>query len=150
MPNRSVHSQVGAAAGGGYALYLSYGQPAWHVIAETAGGIVGGIAGGVVPDCIDAPSSPWHRAEAHSVAITGFAGRLVSQQLPSWQASLRTQADHYAAMRAQSPLPLQQFFLWFAECACRFLAGAIAGVLAGYTSHLVLDAFTPSSLPLVC
>ena len=150
MPNRDVHFHVGAVAGGGYALYMSYGQASWHVVAETAGGVLGGIAGGLLPDRIDTPSSPWHRAEAHSVAITGVAGRFVSEQLPDWQASLRRQADRYALMRAQSPSPLQQFFLWLAEWACRFLAGAIAGLLAGYASHLVLDALTPSSLPLVC
>ena len=148
MPNYDVHFQVGAAAGGGYALYMSYGQPGWHIVAETAGGVFGGIAGGLLPDRIDAPSNPWHRAEAHSVAISGVAGRLVSIQLPGWQASLRAQADYYAVMRAQSASPLQQFFFWLAECACRFLAGAIAGVLAGYASHLVLDALTPRSLPL--
>jgi len=150
MPNHDVHIRAGAVAGGSYALYMGYGQPVWHVVAETAGGIVGGIAGGIVPDRIGTPSSPWHRAEAHSVALTGFAGRVVSQQLPSWQAALRSQADHYAAMRAQSSFPLQQFFLWLAECACRFLAGTIVGVLAGYASHLVLDALTPMSLPLIC
>jgi hypothetical protein len=148
MPNRDVHVRVGAAAGGGYALYMSYGQPAGHVVAETAGGAFAGIVGGVLPDWIDTPSSPWHRAEAHSMAITGFAGRFVSRELPSWQALLRGQADHYATLRAQSTLPLQQFFLWLAECACRFLAGAIAGVLAGYASHLTLDVLTPRSLPL--
>jgi len=148
MPNHQVHVRVGAAAGGGYAFYMGYGQPTWHVVAETAGGVLAGIVGGIVPDGIDTPSNPWHRAEAHSIAISGIAGRFVSSQLPRWQASLRAQADRYAVMRVHSSSPLEQFFLWLAECACRFLAGAIAGLLAGYASHLVLDAFTPRSLPL--
>jgi hypothetical protein len=148
MPNRDVHVRVGAAAGGGYALYMSYGQPAWHVVAETAGGALGGIVGGVLPDWIDTPSSPWHRAEAHSMAITGFAGRLVSQHLPTWQAWLRSQAVHYSAMRAQSPSPVAQFWFWLLEWGCRLLAGALAGLMAGYASHLILDSLTPRSLPL--
>jgi membrane-bound metal-dependent hydrolase YbcI (DUF457 family) len=150
MPNRDVHVIAGAMAGGGYALYMSQTQPRWHMVAELAGGILGGIAGGIVPDRIDLPTSPRHRAEAHSVAITGVAGRVIGEYLPSWQASLRHQADRYAALRAQSTLPLEQLFLWLAENACRMLAGAIAGVLAGYGSHLILDALTPSSLPLIC
>jgi hypothetical protein len=148
MPNHQVHVSVGATAGGGYALYMSYGQPTWHVVAETVGGTLAGIVGGIMPDRIDTPSSPWHRAEAHSVAISGVAGRFVSSRLPRWQASLRAQADWYAMMRLRSSSLLEQLFLWVAECACRFLAGAIAGLLAGYASHLILDAFTPISLPL--
>jgi len=64
------------------------------------------------------------------------------------QTSSRAEADRYAMMRVRSSSPLEQFFLWLAECACRFLTGAIAGLLAGYASTLVLDAFTPRSLPL--
>jgi hypothetical protein len=66
MPNRRVHTRAEAVAGGSYALYMSYGRPAWYVVVETAGGIVGGIVGGVIPDGIDTPSSRWHRAEAGS------------------------------------------------------------------------------------
>jgi hypothetical protein len=49
------------------------------------------------------------------MAITGFAGRLVSQHLPTWQAWLRSQAAHYSAMRAQSPSPVAQFWFWLLE-----------------------------------
>jgi hypothetical protein len=38
---------------------------------------------------------------------------------------------------------------WIAEYFCRFLAGLAAGVLGGYASHLMLDFFTPASLPVV-
>lgn len=148
MPNRDVHTKVGVVAGGSYALYMSYGQPTWHMVAETAGGVLGGFAGGVVPDLIDTPSSPQHRAEAHSVAISGIAGGFVSERLPDWQASLRKQANRYAAMKAQSASPLDQFIFWLMEWGCRLLAGALAGFLAGYASHLVLDSLTPQSLPL--
>jgi LexA-binding, inner membrane-associated putative hydrolase len=147
MPNHNVHWPVGTASGGAYALYMGYGQPARHVVAETLGGAVGGFAGGVLPDWIDTPDSPHHRAEAHSMAITGTAGWILNQNLTEWQSRLRAQADCFATRRAQSLEPFQQFFLWLAEYFCRFLAGLIAGVLAGYASHLVLDFFTPMSLP---
>jgi len=41
--------------------------------------------------------------------------------------------------------------LWHAvlEFFFRLLAGAVAGALGGYSSHLALDASTPRSLPLI-
>lgn len=149
MPNRNVHWPVGAVTGAGYATYMANGQCSSHIIAEVAGGVLGGIGGGLLPDYIDAPVSPRHRAEAHSVALTGAAGRYLSSQLPAWQTSLRAQAGHYAQMRSLATSPFAQFLYWLLELACRFTSGVVAGFLAGYASHLVLDALTPSSLPLL-
>ncbi len=147
MPNCDVHGPVGTASGGLYAVYMSYGQPLSHVIAEAAGGAVGGYAGGVLPDRIDVATHPGHRAEAHSMAITGTAGWIVSENLPEWQAALRSHADRFAAMRMQAENPLLQVLLWIAEF-CRFVAGLAAGVSAGYASHLMLDFFTRRRYPL--
>lgn len=88
-------------------------------------------------------------AGAHSMAITGTIGWILKKNLPGWQAALRTQADRFAVMRTQTTSAPQQLFLWLAEYFCRFLAGLIAGVLAGYASHLTLDFFTPMSLPVL-
>jgi len=148
VPNYDVHGPVGTASGGAYALYMSYGQPPCHVVAETLGGVLGGLAGGVLPDRIDIPDCPRHRAEAHSMAITGTVGWFVKENLPEWQTWLRSQADHFATLRAASITGVHQFLYLLAEYFCRFLAGLIAGVLAGYASHLVLDFFTPMSLPI--
>jgi hypothetical protein len=149
MPNHGVHWPVGTVSGGAYALYMGYGQPPWHVVAETAGGAVGGFVGGVLPDRVDTPDSPQHRAEAHSMAITGTIGWILKDNLPEWQSWLRSQADKIAVMRAHNTSALHQLLLGLAEYLCRFLAGLIAGVLAGYASHLALDFFTPMSLPVV-
>jgi hypothetical protein len=81
------------------------------------------------------------------MAVTGTIGWFLKENLPEWQAWLRAQADRpIRKMRVESPSGHQSFFL-LAEYFCRFLAGLIAGVLAGYASHLVLDFFTPMSLP---
>jgi membrane-bound metal-dependent hydrolase YbcI (DUF457 family) len=50
-------------------------------------------------------------------------------------------------MQSQSTL----VWLWhvFLELLLRLAAGAMAGALGGYGSHLALDAFTPRSLPLI-
>jgi hypothetical protein len=56
MPNRDVHLPIGAVSRVAYAGYLAWGQPAPHLLAEAAGGLLGGIGGGLVPDWwIDTP-----------------------------------------------------------------------------------------------
>jgi hypothetical protein len=148
MPNRDVHGPVGAVSGGACALHELW------AVAVACGrgdsrGAVGGFAGGVLPDEIDTPEHPRHRAEAHSMALTGTIGWILKENLPEWQSALRAQAEQFAMMRAQSESPLLQILFWLAEYFCRFLTGLIAGVLAGYASHLTLDFFTPMSLPVL-
>lgn len=150
MPNRRVHVQVGAVAGCFVAANRAQAQPGQCVWREVLGGILGGIGGGLLPDLIDTPDSPHHRAEAHSLSITGAAGYYVSDRLCAWQSSLREHADHFAQMRYASPDPLPQIGYGLLELFFRFLAGALAGLLAGYASHLIFDSFTPSSLPILC
>ena len=150
MPNRDIHWQAGAAAGGGYAAYLAWGQPTEDVVAETAGGLIGGVIGGLLPDWIDPPTGPGHRAEAHSIAISGTGGYYLGDLIPSWQSSLRCQAETYSQIRQASAEPLDWLWYGFLEFVCRLIAGAFAGVLAGYASHLALDFLTPASLPLLC
>src|SRR5207302_11325616 len=115
-----------------------------------AGGLVGGIGGGLFPDWIDTPCSPRHRVEAHSMSITGTVGYFMNQQLPQWQANLRTEAQRYAQLRAAPPALLPTIGYAVLEFLLRFLSGLLAGLLAGYASHLALDSLTPSSLPILC
>ena len=150
MSNRDIHWMAGAAAGGGYAAYLTWEQPTEDVVAETAGGLIGGAIGGLLPDWIDAPTSPRHRAEAHSIAILGTGGYFLRDLIPSWQSSLRCQAESYSQIRQASAEPLDRLWYGFLEFLCRLIAGACAGLLAGYSSHLALYFLTPASLPLLC
>src|SRR5437588_12717053 len=103
MPNRDVHLRVGAVSGGAYATYHAWGQPGPYVLAEAAGGLVGGIGGGLFPDWIDTPCSPRHRAEAHSLTITCTLGHFINPPPPQWHATLRPGAQPYAQLRAASP-----------------------------------------------
>jgi hypothetical protein len=108
MPNREVHLRVGGVSGAAYATYPAWGQPGPYVLAEAAGGFVGGIGGGLLPDWIDTPCSPRHRAEAHSMSITGTVGYFLNEQLPNWQLSLRNEAQRYAPLREAAPSVLLQ------------------------------------------
>ena len=77
-------------------------------------------------------------------------GYFMKEQLPTWQAGLRDQAQRYAQLREASPPFLPQIGYGALEFLFRFLAGLLAGLLAGYASHLALDSLTPSSLPILC
>jgi LexA-binding, inner membrane-associated putative hydrolase len=150
MPNRDVHLRVGAVSGTAYAAYHAWEQPGPCMLAEAAGGLVGGIGGGLLPDWIDTPCSPRHRAEAHSMSITGTVGYYMNQQLSQWQANLRAEAKRCAQLSAASTSVLPQIGYSALEFIFRFLSGLLAGLLAGYASHLALDSLTPSSLPVLC
>lgn len=149
MPNRNVHIPVGGFSGGACAEYHAWGLPVPQLVAEAVGGVAGGIGGGVLPDAFDTPASPNHRAAAHSMGVTGGIGYFLNEQLPEWQQSLRNQGLHYARLRAASPSLLPQIGYGILVL-CYFLSGALAGLLAGYASHLALDSLTPSSLPILC
>jgi hypothetical protein len=84
------------------------------------------------------------------MSITGTVGYFLNQQLPEWQANLRTRGQNYAQLRAASPSLVPQTGYGILELLCYFLSGALAGLLAGYASHLALDSLTPSSLPILC
>ena len=68
---------------------------------------------------IDVATHPGHRAEAHSMAITGTVGWIVRENLPEWQAALRSQADRFALMRVRTESSLLQALFWIAEYFCR-------------------------------
>src|SRR5258708_11215342 len=103
MPNRDTHVRAGAIAGVAYSGYRAWGLPSCYLVAEAVGGLAGGIGGGVLPDWIDTPLSPLHRAAAHSMSITGTVGYFLNEQLPQWQANLPAEALRYAQLRTASP-----------------------------------------------
>jgi hypothetical protein len=116
---------------------------------EAAGRIDGGI-GGLLPDWIDTPCFPRHRAEAHSMSITGTVGYYMNQRLPQWQVNLRAEAQRCAKLSAASTSMWPQIGYSALELIFRFLSGLLAGLLAGYASHLALDPLTRGSLRVLC
>ena len=69
--------------------------------------------------------------------------------LDGWQTRLRAEAARRATLRASAATPVQCLWQALLEILCRLGAGALAGLLGGYDSHIALDAFTPASLPLL-
>lgn len=147
MPNYSTHARAGAVVGILAAAYRAREAPTSQMAAEALGGLLGGWVGGVLPDVLEPARDPNHRKLAHS-AVAG--GALTLARIAEWQASCRTAADaatnrslaHPIGSAERSAAEWDAFF-W------RLLAGALVGLVAGYTSHLVLDAGTPRGLPLL-
>lgn len=69
--------------------------------------------------------------------------------LVMYQRRLRERADELRAQRPYLNDGLSQLLNWLHECFLRFLVGLVNGFIAGYVSHLTLDAFTPQGLNLI-
>jgi hypothetical protein len=135
--------------GGGYALTKAQQQTPEYFVLEVLGGLLGGNLGARLPDVFDPPLYPGHRALAHGVVPVVAAGRAAVAALGDWQGHLRAEAGRQVALRASAGTPLERYWHALVEFLCRLGAGTLAGLLAGYGSHVVLDAFTPAGVPLV-
>jgi inner membrane protein len=135
MGNRSDHYPAGACFGGlvaALSALVANRAPTW---AEVLGGAAAGLVTSALPDVLEPATHPGHRGVAHSVAALGTG---VGLGLP---AAHRFQ-DRVARASGDETDPVKRFM-------AQFCAGAAAGAVAGYGSHLLLDATTPRSLPLI-
>lgn len=150
MPNRRVHIVAGALAGAGFSIATSTEQTDGARILEGLGGILGGTVASPLPDFLEPGRLPSHRGFAHSITAGGLVITLAKEHLPSWQAHFRQWADSFSEERASCQPGSPSVLLYaLAEGICRFLAGLVAGLIAGYGSHLLLDSLTPYGLRLV-
>jgi membrane-bound metal-dependent hydrolase YbcI (DUF457 family) len=147
MPRRSVHVVIGAvaglAAGVATAPRGSDGARATHIVAALLAGVLGGIA----PDVLEPAISPRHRSTFHSVSAAGGLGFAAFAKQHARCIEMAAACDQRAAELIpgsdEHNRQLLHAFLW------RVGAGAIVGLIAGYGSHLALDAATTSGLPLL-
>lgn len=150
MPDLRTHLQVSVPTGAVSALWCSNGQDPICRILETAGGAFGGALGGLLPDCVDLPTSSYHRSGAHGIVPALVVGNAAVQLIGPVQGWLRERAQSHAEVRVAASSLWEQIWHLICEAVLRLLAGAVAGFPSGYVSHLTLDFFTPRSLPLVC
>ena len=149
MSDGRTHRAIGTLAGGGYALAKAQQQRPEHLLLEVVGGLVAGNLGARLPDVFDPPTHPGHRSLAHGMAPIAAVGTAAVRRLDGAQARLRAEADRRAALRSSASTPLQRLWQAFLELLCRLGAGALAGLLGGYGSHVALDALTRAGLPLL-
>lgn len=147
MPNRGVHLQWSAAAGGAVAALMAHGLPPEYFLAEVLGGVASAGLAGLLPDVLEPAVTPMHRGIAHSVTTLGLL-----TQIPAFQARehCRAQATAYRMQAAALPVGCaeraraeRQAWWWHVA------AGACIAAPVGYAAHLLLDAQTPRSLPLM-
>jgi hypothetical protein len=149
MPSRPIHVVTSTPAGAGYAFYKAHNQNDLNNILEAAGGAFGGYFGGILPDLLDPPLHPGHRALAHGFLPVAAGAAVWNQGLDGWQAGLRQLANEQGYRRSQSTDPIAAAWYAFAEWALRLLSGFLAGFGAGYITHVALDFRTPCCLPLI-
>ena len=77
----------------------------------------------------------------------GAASLWAIKNLSRWQNWLRQQAQQLQQELVSETDGFRRALLMIAIVACTVAAGAIAGLIGGYLSHVALDALTPASLP---
>ena len=147
MPNRDTHRPFGMAVGGGYALWGAQNESWEYRAVEAAGGVIGGWLGAALPDWIDPPLRPDHRHVGHGAANVIGAVWMSADAMLNLQRRLRRRANRLAQQRPFLENDLARFLSWLEECVLRFLAGLLNGLVAGYLSHLFLDALTARGIP---
>lgn len=149
MPSRSIHLAFAVPVGAGFAFFRAGQAESNQVALEVVGGAIGGWLGGLCPDVFDPPTSPNHRALAHGLVPAGLGGVAWMSNLDSAQGWLRQRAEQCRQRRVQAQSPWAIIWFQLFEILCVLGAGALAGFIAGYASHLALDFATPRSLPLI-
>jgi len=142
MADGKTHKAIGAAAGTVASLIYNgqKGNPDLSLI-YAAGGLLGGILGGKLPDIIDRPDTPNHRSFGHSVALVGISAWTEKETVifRNILAELQVNAEELDSKGEK----------FLAGC-CHFIAAFMIGIVAGYGSHLALDMFGKKGLPLLC
>ncbi len=150
MPNADTHIPVGVASGAVMAITrVPSGADGYQATIETLGGMLGGLIGAKMPDIIDPATCPNHRGFGHGMFNALTAGKLYLKKLPQWQAEFREKANSYEAMAQAEQDGFKRFLLVAKSILCLAIAGLLAGLFAGYASHLALDFTTPKGLPLL-
>lgn len=149
MPNRPTHLAAAVPLGTLAAAYKARELSGLQYAAEVAGGALGGAVGGLGPDWIDPPTSPFHRGVGHSAAVSCVLTGLASRRIDAWQAWLREEAVRFWCLQNTAADPLVRAFYGICYMLTCLVSGALVGFLAGWGSHLALDFGSVRSLPLI-
>lgn len=148
MPRARVHRTVGRPVGTAYAVIQASRSPIGDPLIEGLGGWLGGDLGSRMPDILE-PGRWDHRQTAHSLSA-GVALGFSAETIQRWAESSRQRAHQHQQLAADPSLATA-LSLWHSLVALFWsaLAGWLNGFLAGYVSHLVLDACTPACIPVI-
>jgi hypothetical protein len=149
MPNAKVHAPTGLVLGAANAFRLSQGQPDNYRLVETLSGAFFGATAGLIPDRIDPPDHPNHRAGGHGAVQTIALAYFANKVTPMIQEKLRGIATSLFDEAQLRPESFERSMCQVGGVCYLILSGALPGITAGYASHVALDAFTPKSIPFI-
>jgi hypothetical protein len=149
MSNRRTHLIAGTGAGLAVAGYLAPNEQPGAFLAEAVGGALGGAIGCLGPDVVEPAVHSWHRSTAHSYATAATIATATVQRVQQWQGYCRGRAAAHDEARLRAATDGARIYHGFMALVWRLLCGFVAGLPAGYLSHLALDACTPRSIPLL-
>lgn len=148
MSRKPEHCRAGLIAGGTAGLIRGQDQPKLVLLLETLGGAWGGWIGGQIPDWLEpAKGNPRHRGLCHSeIAVMGVL-QLGKKAVRGWEGFFRDTAGRLEEEARQHPdQVLHSVFRLLIAGSCRIFAGFLAGLVAGFVSHILLDAATSTSI----
>jgi membrane-bound metal-dependent hydrolase YbcI (DUF457 family) len=119
-------------------------------MSEILGGAIGGALGAQIPDLLEPALHSWHRSTAHSFAAGASIAAAGFDVAQKWVGYCRRKAGEHRRRQSQSNDAFMQLLHGFWAWMWTLLAGMGPGMVAGYLSHLALDACTPRSIPIVC
>lgn len=149
MPRLVEHLGHGRTVGAGAAAYMARDQHLAALACEVMGGAMGGMLGARLPDILEPPVSPHHRAVAHGVLPVASAAIAVVQKMPERQADLRAMAAEQLAMARRADSTLEEVLRFLVAAGLHVIAGVLPGVVAGYVVHIAADAQTPRGVPAI-
>jgi hypothetical protein len=150
MPLGPTHRTAGGLSGLCAAAVRASSRPNEAVVLESIGGCLGGIAGGSLPDILEPATWPGHRSFCHSLLAGGIGLAVAMNTVAQWESFCREHAElARAKMRSDAPTSWDRLLHWIQWILWQIATGLLVGLLAGYSSHLVLDFATPACLPLV-
>ena len=148
MANKKTHRVVGTLTGAGAAAIMAKDQGAARQLVEMLGGVLGGLAGGSLPDILEPARHPNHRQFGHSVSAGVAIATATAKGVKAIQAKMRAEADIQLKLNECSEGG-EAMFHSLAAFMCLLLSGMASGLPTGYLTHLMLDAGTPKGLPLL-
>lgn len=149
MPNANVHRPIGMVAGAAAAWKLSGDQQLEDRVLRTVAGALGGYHGARLPDELEPATSPNHRALAHSALVLFGGGGTALAKGREGIAWANERVQELERRLVAETVPWKRLLLAVAILIGQAIIGYIIGLGAGYASHLLLDAPSARSLPLL-
>jgi membrane-bound metal-dependent hydrolase YbcI (DUF457 family) len=146
--NGRTHKVAGAVVGVPSVVGFRAAERKPLRVGELAGGLVGGVAGAMLPDVLEPATSSYHRSIAHSVTVSTGAVWGATRNLGNVRQWLDDKADALRARSSETESWLEQLIFSLGALLVDFLNGLVTGVVPGYVSHVVLDSLTPRSVPI--